>query len=130
MEIGGTRKRIWLPVRVAGMFTDDLITRKSCHLWLIYLPRESYHKLAGIKRVAGMFLGNKCSGMEVKSCGYHWVCKQDLQEFNFTKMNHKNSFAQKFNILGIEDETQPQPQPEQESFISKTIHVVNHKQRY
>jgi hypothetical protein len=164
MEIGSRRKRIWLPVRVAGMFTNDLITRKSSHLWLTYLPRESYHEFAGIERVAGMFMDdlitrksshlsclhfNTFAGMEVKSCGYHWVCKQDLQEFNLTMMNHENSLAQKCKILAIEVETQPQPQPEQESFISqgittsqrrkstsdnkstaKTIPVVNRKQRY
>ena len=133
MEIGGTRKRIWLPVRVAGMFTDDLITRKSCHLWLIYLPRESYQKFEGIKIVGGMFLGNKLSGMEVKSCGYHWVCKQDLQEFNLTMMNHEKSLASKRKILAIEDETQPQPEQvitSDNKSTAKTIFVVNRKQRY
>jgi len=49
--------------------------------------------------------------MEVKSCGYRWVGKQDLQEFNFTMMNHEKSLARKCKILAIEDDTQPKPQP-------------------
>jgi len=90
---------------------EDLVTTKSSHLWIIYFPRESCHEFGKISF--------ECFGMEVKSCGYRWVCKQDLQEFNLTIMNHEASLPQKCKILEIEDGTQPQSQSVQESFISQ-----------
>jgi hypothetical protein len=108
-------------LRVPVILNGGLVMTKSSHLWIIYVPRESYDYFKEIQfEVLGGSLfellsfdidGDECLGMEVKSCGYRWVCKQDLQEFNFTMMNHKNSLTRKQKILAIEDETQPQPQP-------------------
>jgi len=142
-------QRAWVKVigrRIPVIIRGSLITTKSSHVWIMYLPRESYCEFG---KVHFKVCGDEHFGIEVKSCGYRWVCKQDLQEFNLTTMNHEKSFAQKCKIFAIEDETQPQPQPEQESFISqvittsqrrkstsdnkstaKTISVVNRKQRY
>ncbi|XP_013453138.2 disease resistance protein RUN1 isoform X1 [Medicago truncatula] len=113
---------MWIPISI----NRDLVTTESSHLWIAYIPRDSYPengnmyfkmeisiiKLLGIEESEGL-------GFEVKSCGYRWVCKQDLRKLNFTMMNHENSFAQKCKIMAIEGETQPQP--EQESFISQVI---------
>jgi len=93
-----------IPVMIKG----SLITTKSSHLWMIYLPRESYDKF---EKIQFKIIGGESLGMEVKSCGYRWVCKQDLQEFNFTMMNHEMmnheiSLARNRKILAIEDETQ------------------------
>jgi hypothetical protein len=124
----------------------SLITTKSSHVWIMYLPREAYCKFG---KVHFKICADEHFGIEVKSCGYRWVCKQDLEELNLIMMNHEKPLAQKCKILEIEDETQPQPQPEQESFTSqvittskgrkstsdnkstaKTISMINRKQRY
>ena len=100
------------------VFLDGgLVTTKSSHLWMIYFPRDSYHDSG---KIGFKVIGYGGLGMEVKICGYRWVCKQDLQEF---------ILAKKCKILAIEDETQPQPQPqlEQELFISQ---VITTSQRY
>jgi hypothetical protein len=47
---------------------------------------------------------------EVKNCGYGWLHKQDLQEFNLTTMHPGNSSTLKRKFLAIEDEAQQQPQ--------------------
>ena len=123
---------------------EDLITAKSSHLWITYLPHNSFHEFGKICFKIDVRDG---LGMEVKSCGYRWVFKQDLQEFNLTMMNDKNSLTRKGKILAIEDDIQPQPQPEQvittsqrrnnkwitrksTSDNAKTISIVNHKKRY
>ncbi|RHN52964.1 putative winged helix-turn-helix DNA-binding domain, toll-like receptor [Medicago truncatula] len=81
-----------IPVTIKG----SLITTKSSHLWMIFLPRGSYDKFENIccYDVLGEGLG-----MEVKSCGYRWICKQDLQEFNITMLNHENSLAPKYSYI-------------------------------
>jgi len=79
----------------------DLITTKSSHLWLVYFPGESYDTFGTI---CVDIIGGEYLGMEVKSCGYHWICKQDLQEFNKMMMNHEKSSARKRKIFEIEDE--------------------------
>jgi len=75
----------------------DLVTNKSSHIWIIYLPRGSYDKF---ENICCDVVGGEGLGMEVKSCGYRWVCKQDLQEFNITMMNHEKSLAPKCKIIG------------------------------
>lgn len=63
---------------------------KSSHLWIIYLtqppgsPRGS-HRYSHEFREIQFYISRSC--MKAKSCGYRWVCKQDLQEFNLM-MNH------------------------------------------
>jgi hypothetical protein len=43
------------------------------------------------------------SNNKVKNCGYGWLHKQGLQEFNLTTMHPGNSSALKSKILAIED---------------------------
>ncbi|RHN52956.1 putative winged helix-turn-helix DNA-binding domain, toll-like receptor [Medicago truncatula] len=143
MKMGDERNCRKFPV----IIDRDLIPTKSSHLWLVYFPRE-YYDVFGTIRIYCTRYGRQVVGMDVKCCGYRWVCKQNLQEFNLTMMNHEKSLASKCKILAIEDETQPQPQSEQESFTSqvittsqrrkstsdnksnaKTISVFNRKQR-
>jgi hypothetical protein len=91
----------------------DLLTTKSSHLWIIYFPRQFYRDIGKIHFHIfedGKFIWGEGLCTKVKSCGYHWVCKQELQEFNLM-MNHEKSVAQKCKIMAIEDETQAQPKP-------------------
>ncbi|CAK8577201.1 unnamed protein product [Lathyrus sativus] len=63
---------------------EDLITIKSNHIWLIYFPWESSFGAV----YDGFHVETHRDGgldIEVKKCGYRWVYKQDLQEFNSTK---------------------------------------------
>ncbi|KEH27177.1 putative winged helix-turn-helix DNA-binding domain, toll-like receptor [Medicago truncatula] len=64
--------RISVPVILDG----GLITTKSSHLWIIYFPRDSYNEFG---RIYFDIFEREGLGMKVKSCGYRWVCKQDLQ---------------------------------------------------
>ncbi|KEH27165.1 putative winged helix-turn-helix DNA-binding domain, toll-like receptor [Medicago truncatula] len=105
-----------IKMSVPVILNGGLVTTKSSHLWIIYFPRESSDEFGNI--CFDIFKG-QALGMEVKSCGYRWVCKQDLQEFNLPMINHENSLAPKCKILAIEDGTQLQPQ--QESFMSQVI---------
>ncbi|CAJ2669320.1 unnamed protein product [Trifolium pratense] len=68
-----------------------LIRVKSNHTWIIYFPRESFFSflrcidntlwdLDHIKMEASSMNGQGLH-LEVKNCGYSWVCKQDLQPF-------------------------------------------------
>jgi len=74
-------------LRIPVIINGSLITTKSSHIWTIYLPRESYHEF-GI--ILFDIIGGEGLVMEVKSCGYRWICKEDLQEFNLM-MNHEVS---------------------------------------
>jgi Leucine-rich repeat (LRR) protein len=134
MIMNGNNIRIYNP----AILDESIVTAKSSHLWIIYFPRECYHEFGNIH-----FKITEYSGMKVESCGYRWVGKQDLQEFNLAMMNHEKSLARKCKILAIEDETQQQLQPEQvittsqrrkstsdNKSTAKTISVVNRKQRY
>jgi len=97
---------------------NHLIRTKSSHLWIKYTAScDDFIKIDSLDKIH--FFGINCLGLEVKSCGYRWVRKQDLQEFNLTILNQENSLAQKCKIMAIEDATQPEP--EQESFISQVI---------
>jgi len=79
---------IWnINLRIPVIINGSLITTKSSHIWTIHLPRESYHEF-GI--ILFDIIGGEGLVMEVKSCGYRWVCKEDLQEFNLM-MNHEVS---------------------------------------
>ncbi|GAU41307.1 hypothetical protein TSUD_93870 [Trifolium subterraneum] len=87
----------------------DLIKVKTNHIWLTYFPR----KLSGYVefpfgiwgrmdvKFDNLTIGRMSS--EVKNCGYGWVRKQDLQEFNLTTMHPGNSSALKHKFLAIED---------------------------
>ncbi|AES76805.1 putative winged helix-turn-helix DNA-binding domain, toll-like receptor [Medicago truncatula] len=121
------KKLIRMSCRSATVILNGgLVMTKSSHLWIIYFPRESYSEFEKIH--FNIFEGEDFS-LEVKSCGYRWVCKEDLQEFNLTMMNQENFLAGKCKNLAIEDETQPEPEQEQESFISRVINFTEKKQQ-
>ncbi|XP_058733732.1 uncharacterized protein LOC131605388 [Vicia villosa] len=93
-----------LPLFVNG----DLITVKSNHIWLIYFSwKSSYDDLYAPFHVETDISGGL--DVEVKKCGYRWVYKQDLQEFNSSRMHPKKMLALKRKFLAIEDDAQPQP---------------------
>ncbi|KAI5387501.1 hypothetical protein KIW84_073568 [Lathyrus oleraceus] len=74
----------FLPVILDG----ELITVKSNHIWLIYFPWESSYDVV----YDGFHVKTDRNGgldVEVKKCGYRWVYKQDLPEFNSTMMHPK-----------------------------------------
>jgi len=66
-------------MRVQVILNGVLVLIKSSHLWIIYFPRESYD---GFGKIHCDIIRGKGLDMTVKTCGYRWVCKQDLQEFN------------------------------------------------
>ncbi|XP_058730507.1 disease resistance protein RUN1-like [Vicia villosa] len=96
---------VWLPVIVDG----DLITVKSNHIWLVYIPRECSYDVPLLYNLFQVLtISNEGVDVEVKKCGYRWVYEQDLQEFNLTTMHPGNMLALKRKFLAIEDEAQPQ----------------------
>ncbi|CAK8577206.1 unnamed protein product [Lathyrus sativus] len=87
---------------------EDVISIKSNHIWLIYFPWESSNNVV----YDGFRVETSRTGgldAEVKKCGYRWIYKQDLQEFNSTMMHLGNKLALKRKFWEIEDEAQPQP---------------------
>jgi hypothetical protein len=83
-----------------------LVLTKSSHLWIIYFPRESYDEFG---KIHFDIIRGEGLDMKVKTCGYRWVCKQDLQEFNLMT-NHEKSLTRKRKILAIEDGKQQMDQ--------------------
>ncbi|AES75153.1 disease resistance protein (TIR-NBS-LRR class) [Medicago truncatula] len=84
-------------MRVQVILNGFLVLTKSSHLWIIYLPRESYDEFG---KIHFDIIRGEGLDMKVKTCGYRWVCKQDLQEFNLT-MNHEKSLARTCKTLAI-----------------------------
>jgi len=78
-----------------------LITVKSNHIWLTYYPLKSFSGL--LNEILYVDINNK-NNKDCLCCGYRWVYKEDLQEFNFANMNHINTLAGKSKFLAIEDE--------------------------
>jgi len=85
---------------------ERLITVKSNHIWLTYFPLDLSSDLLNRTLWVDTSRYENDLKIEVKNCGYRWVYKQDLQEFNLTKMNHRNSLGGKLKSLAIEDEAQ------------------------
>jgi len=106
-----TKSGTIIPVNLYG----NLNTVKSNHIWLTYFPLESSWDVSNQTLYVEMERGEDL-GIEVKNCGYHWVYKEDLQEFNLTMMNHRNSLAGKRKSLTIEDQ-EAQPQQKLHSYI-------------
>jgi hypothetical protein len=83
----------------------DLIKVKTNHIWLTYFPRKlswyvpDFHGTMDVKFDNYDFCGIR---NEVKNCGYGWLHKQDIQEFNVTTMHPGNSSALKRKFLAIE----------------------------
>ncbi|KAK2380963.1 hypothetical protein QL285_068608 [Trifolium repens] len=98
-----------LPVFYKGR---DLIEVETNHIWLIYFPRKlswyvpDFHGTMDVEFDYSYGREN----YEVKNCGYGWLHKQDLQEFNLTTMHPGNSSTLKRKFLAKEDEAQQQPQ--------------------
>ena len=90
------------------IFYRDIFTPESDHTWLLYLPWDypnldtSFEDLDHITMTTSI-AGRQGLHGEVKKCGYRYVFKQDLQQYNSTMMHHRNSFAQKRKFLAIED---------------------------
>ncbi|KAK2380959.1 hypothetical protein QL285_068604 [Trifolium repens] len=87
----------FLPVYCKGR---DLIKVKRNHIWLTYLPRKLSWYVPDFHGTMHVKFG---SHNKVKNCGYGWLHKQGLQEFNLTTMHPGNSSALKSKILAIED---------------------------
>ncbi|XP_058730515.1 disease resistance protein RUN1-like [Vicia villosa] len=74
----------------------DLITVKSNHIWqiIIHFPQDwSYDIMNDIILV--QVVRDECLDVEVTNCGYRWIYKQDIQEFNLTMMHPGHSFTRK-----------------------------------
>ncbi|WJX50830.1 hypothetical protein P8452_37081 [Trifolium repens] len=116
--------RLWIELCTDGPVVDhrnclpvfyedqDLIEVETNHIWLIYFPRKlswyvpDFHGTMDVK----FYYSYGWENYEVKNCGYGWLHKQDLQEFNLTTMHPGNSSTLKHKFLAIEDEAQQQPQ--------------------
>ncbi|WJX44739.1 hypothetical protein P8452_31684 [Trifolium repens] len=83
----------------------DLIKVKRNHIWLTYLPWKLSSYVLDFHGTMLVKFGNypPRSNNKVKNCGYGWLHKQGLQEFNLTMMHPGNSSALKSKILAIED---------------------------
>jgi hypothetical protein len=86
---------------------NDIIGLLCCSLQnsirITYVPRKWSQYVQGFIRGTNdiLFMDPPWVDNHVKSCGYGWVHKQDLQEFNF--MYPGNSSALKHKFLAIED---------------------------
>ena len=79
----------------------------SDNIWLIYLLPQ-YYKVKDIKLLnecesneltqIGIKIETKCSGMEVKKCGFRMVYKKDIEELNRTMAQSSNT-----SIIPYED---------------------------
>jgi len=91
------------------IFYGDLITLESNHTWLIYVPRDSLsHRNKAFKDVDHITMTTCLEDgeglhVDVNTCGYRYVFKQDLEQFNSAVMHHRNPYAQKRKFLAIED---------------------------
>ncbi|MED6223385.1 hypothetical protein PIB30_073520 [Stylosanthes scabra] len=90
-----------VPIR----FKKDLITTELDHMLLKFFSREAFMRdyINDFKRGESDFHGIGLAlvtstkypeVVEVKSCGYRWVYKEDLEQFNPTMMSTANSSAQ------------------------------------
>ncbi|XLT49544.1 hypothetical protein HN873_042148 [Arachis hypogaea] len=99
----------YVPIRLK----KDLITTELDHMLLIFVSREAFinentsNAKEGTSDLRGIVLDSMGNypEVEVKRCGYRWVFKQDLEQFNPTMMFSANSSAQSPNhkFLAIED---------------------------
>ncbi|RYR69852.1 hypothetical protein Ahy_A03g016392 isoform C [Arachis hypogaea] len=90
--------------RVPICLKKDLITTEVDHMLLSFISREVFINFyaSHIKEGASDLHGIKLHAasdypeevVEVKSCGYRWVFKEDLEQFNPTMMYSANSSAQ------------------------------------
>ncbi|XLR13536.1 hypothetical protein S83_041474 [Arachis hypogaea] len=99
----------YVPIRLK----KDLITTELDHMLLIFVSREAFinentsNAKEGTSDLRGIVLDSMGNypEVEVKRCGYRWVFKEDLEQFNPTMMFSANSSAQSPNhkFLAIED---------------------------
>ncbi|WJX44740.1 hypothetical protein P8452_31685 [Trifolium repens] len=88
-------------------YDGGLIKVKTNHICLTYFPRNlswyvpDFHGSMDVK--FGDSIYNCCIHTEVRNCGYGWLHKQDLKEFNLTTVHPGNSSALKHKFLAIED---------------------------
>ncbi|MED6157063.1 hypothetical protein PIB30_019899 [Stylosanthes scabra] len=91
----------------------DSITNELDHMWLIFFSREDFidghvsFLKGGASDLDGIELATTTHHpeVEVKSCGYHWLFKEDLEQFNPTMMYTSNTSSQnqKHKVLAIQD---------------------------
>ena len=96
----------------------DLVTLESDHMLVKFFSRKEFIDryvselqegacdLDGIELAIGI---SQPQGLhlEVKSCGYRWVFKEDLDQLNPTMMQSGNSSVRKRKFLAIDYESQP-----------------------
>lgn len=86
-------------LHIPVLLKRDLVTVESCHLWVLYLTRDelfSYFKIEEMLDIYSMKMETRdghAPGLhvEVKSCGYRWVFKEDLKQSNPTVMHRGSS---------------------------------------
>ncbi|XLR13539.1 hypothetical protein S83_041477 [Arachis hypogaea] len=101
-----------VPIR----FKQDLITTELDHMLLMFCSRENIiHYFSEVLKEGPCYRdGNELAiesdypeVVEVKSVGYRWVFKEDVEQFNPTMMYRANSSSrhnQKHKFLAIQDE--------------------------
>jgi hypothetical protein len=116
---------MWLSFECGNTFTNgpftlcpvnfyrNLIRVESDHMWLVYIPRESFFDFlsltsttfSDVDHITMKLVPVDGNGLhvEVEKCGYRCVFRRDLQQFNSTMMHHRNSLARKRKFLAIED---------------------------
>ncbi|KAK2434576.1 disease resistance protein RUN1 [Trifolium repens] len=106
-ELYGPTHQSYLPISYEKR---DLIKVKRNHIWLTYFPRKLSWYVLDIHSKMHVKFHNPDGWVnnEVKNCGYGWLHKQDLQEFNLKTLHPGNSSALKHKFLAIEDEAQQQ----------------------
>ncbi|XLU47941.1 hypothetical protein S245_042755, partial [Arachis hypogaea] len=96
-----------VPIRLK----NDLITTELDHMFLIFLSREAFIDEFPEEGPSdyGIVLASRSDYpeelVELKRCGYRWVFKEDVEQFNPTMMFTANSSAQSPNhkFLPIQD---------------------------
>jgi hypothetical protein len=91
-------------------FEKNLINCKTNHIWLTYFPRKLSWYVPDFHGTMIVKFGNFQPRVnnKVKNCGYGWLHRKGLQEFNLTTMHSVDSLALKFKSLTIQDEASPQ----------------------
>ncbi|WJX44725.1 hypothetical protein P8452_31671 [Trifolium repens] len=91
-------------------FERNLINCKTNHIWLTYFPRKLSWYVRDFHGTMIVKFGNFQPRVnnKVKNCGYGWLHRKGLQEFNLTTMHSVDSLALKFKSLTIQDEASPQ----------------------
>ncbi|RDX73276.1 TMV resistance protein N, partial [Mucuna pruriens] len=117
IRIGFRRRSKSSSLRIPILLDRDLVTVGLHHLWLLYLSKEELFSYFKIEKMLDLYstimqteVGNpEGSKLEVCSCGYEWVFKEDLDNLNPTRMRRGYSnthvdddFVRGGSILSLE----------------------------